>query len=65
MVAGAADGLDPASVSVLLTETAASPIDRAPAARASRTWLAESALALAAVLGAGALALGRRRKDDA
>ncbi len=64
IVAGAADGLDSASVAVLLTEAAASPIARAPAPRVSRTWLAASALALAAVLGAGALSLGRRRKDD-
>ncbi len=65
MVAGAADGLDPASVAVLVAETGAPPPPRAPAPRLSRTWLAGSALALAVALGVGAISLGRRRRDDA
>lgn len=64
MVAGAADGLDPASVAVLVAETGAPPPPRAPVPRTSRTWLAGSALALAVVLGAGAITLGRRRRDE-
>ena len=65
MVAGAADGLDPASVAVVVAEASASPPARVQAPRVSRTWLAGSALALAVVLGAGALSMGRRRKDGA
>jgi type III secretion protein J len=63
VVAGAAEGLDPASVSVLVTEAAPSPAPRVPEPRISRGWLAGSALALAAVLGAGAFSFGRRRTD--
>ncbi len=65
MVAGAADGLDPASVAVVVAETADPPPARVQASRFSRTWLAGSALAFAVILGAGALSLGRRRKDPA
>lgn len=65
MVAGAADGLDPASVAVLVADAAAPPPVRAPASRISRSWLAGAALALAAALGAAALGLGRRRRDGA
>ena len=63
MVAGAAEGLDPASVSLLVSEAAAPPGPRAAEPRVSRGWLAGSMLAFAVVLGAGALALGRRRTD--
>ena len=65
MVAGAADGLDPASVAVLVADAAASPPVRAPPSRIPRSWLAGAALALAVGLGAGALSLGRRRRDGA
>ena len=65
MVAGAADGLDPVSVAVLVADAAASPPVRAPPSRIPRSWLGGAALALAAVLGAGALSLGRRRRDEA
>jgi type III secretion protein J len=65
MVAGAADGLDPASVAVVVAETAPSPPARVHAPGNSRTWLAGSALVLAVVLGAGALSMGRRRRDGA
>jgi len=61
MVAGAAEGLDPASVSVLVSEAAPSPAPRIEEPRISRGWLAGSALALAVLLGAGALTFGRRR----
>jgi len=61
MVAGAAEGLDPASVSVLVSEAAPSPAPRIQEPRISRAWLAGSALALAVLLGAGALTFGRRR----
>ena len=64
MVAGAADGLDPASVAVLVVETGALPPARSPAPRVSRTWVAGSALALAVALGAGAISLGRRRREE-
>jgi hypothetical protein len=65
MVAGAAEGLDPASVSVLVSEAAPSPGPRIPEPRIARGWLAGVALALAVLLGAGALAFGRRRMDGA
>jgi type III secretion protein J len=63
LVAGAAEGLDPASVSVLLSEAAPSPAPRTAEPRISRGWLAGSMLAFAAVLGAFAVVLGRRRTD--
>jgi hypothetical protein len=63
MVAGAAEGLDPASVSVLVSEAAPSPAPRVAEPRISRGWVAGSMLAFAAVLGAFALVLGRRRTD--
>lgn len=65
VVAGAADGLDPSSVAILLVEAPAAPASRPPAATARRTWVAAGALALAALLGAGALLFGRRRRDAA
>jgi type III secretory pathway lipoprotein EscJ len=65
MVAGAADGLEPASVAVVVAEASASPPARVQAPRISRTWLAGSALALAVVLGAIALSTGRRRREGA
>jgi type III secretion protein J len=65
MVAGAADGLEPASVAVVVAEASASPPARVQVPRISRTWLAGSALALAVVLGAIALSMGRRRRDGA
>jgi type III secretion protein J len=64
LVAGAADGLDPASVAVLVAEAAASPPARPSGVPVSRAWLAGSGLALAVVLGAGALSLGRRKPDS-
>jgi type III secretion protein J len=63
LIAGAAEGLDPASVSVLVSEVASPPSPRAPEPKIPRGWLAGSALALAVFLGAGALTLGRRRTD--
>jgi type III secretion protein J len=63
VVAGAADGLEPAAVAVVVAESAPPPT-RLPDRAGSRTWLAGSALALAVGLGAGALALGRRRMDS-
>jgi hypothetical protein len=65
MVAGAAEGLDPASVSVLVSEAAPSPAPRTQEPRIARGWLTGSALALAVLLGAGALAFGRRRAEGA
>jgi type III secretion protein J len=62
LVAGAAEGLDPSSVAVVLAESSpppARPSDRT----AGRPWMAGSALALALLLGAGAVTLGRRRPD--
>ena len=63
IVAGAAEGLEPSSVAVVVTESAP-PAPRPPDRPASRSWLAGSALALAVVLGAGALWLGRKRMDS-
>ncbi len=63
MVAGAADGLDPASVAVLVTDAAPPVPPRAAEPRFSRALVAGSALAVAVVLGAGALSFGRRRTD--
>lgn len=60
MVAGAADGLDPASVSILVAEAPAAP-SRADGPRPARRWLAAAGIATALALGAGALVLGRRR----
>jgi type III secretion protein J len=60
LVAGAADGLDPASVAVVLTEGPPPP-SRAAARSRSRGWLAGAALALALALAGGAVAVGRRR----
>jgi type III secretion protein J len=65
LVAGAAEGLEPASVSVLVSEAAPPPARRAAEPRISRGWLAGSMLAIAVALGAGALGLGRRRTDGA
>jgi type III secretion protein J len=63
IVAGAAEGLEPAAVAIVVAESVPPP-SRPPERAPSRSWLAGSALALALVLGAGALALGRRRPDD-
>jgi type III secretion protein J len=63
LVAGAADGLEPSSVAVLVAEAAMASPTRAHGVPASRAWLAGSGLALAVVLGAGALSLGRRKPD--
>jgi type III secretion protein J len=62
IVAGAAEGLEPGAVALVVAESAAPPAG--PAERpVSRPWLAGSAMALAVILGAGALSLGRRRTD--
>ena len=65
VVAGAADGLDPSSVAILLVEAPPLPATRLPPSRVPRTWLAGGALALAVLLGAGGLVLGRRRGEPA
>lgn len=65
VVAGAADGLDPSSVAILLVEAPALAATRPPPSRIPRTWLAGGALALAVLLGAGGLVLGRRRGEAA
>ena len=60
VVSGAAEDLDPASVSVLVAEALPgtdSPIAGSPR---PRTWLAGSALALSVVLGSGAVVAFRR-----
>jgi type III secretion protein J len=62
IVAGAADGLDPAGVAVLLA-AASPPPPAPPAGRAPRAWLAASGLLLAVALGAGALRFGHRRGE--
>ena len=65
IVAGAAEGLEPAAVAIVIAESAPPPAPAPALERAvSRSWLAGSALALALVLGAGALRLGRKRPDD-
>jgi type III secretion protein J len=64
VVAGAADGLDPASVAILLVDAPAAPASRLPATRIPRAWLAGGALVLALFLGTGALLLGRRRGEE-
>lgn len=62
IVAGAAEGLEPSSVAVVIAESVASP--PLPEDRpSSRSWMAGVALALAATLGAGAVVLGRMRPD--
>jgi type III secretion protein J len=63
IVAGAAEGLEPGAVALVVAESAAPPV-RPPERTVSRPWLAGSAMALAVILGAGALSLGRRRSDD-
>jgi type III secretion protein J len=63
IVAGAAEGLEPGAVALVVAESAAPPAGP-PERPVSRPWLAGSAMALAVVLGAGALSLGRRRPDD-
>jgi len=63
IVAGAAEGLEPPAVAIVIAESAPPPA-RPPERAVSRSWLAGSALALAVVLGAGALSLGRKRPDD-
>ena len=63
LVAGAVDGLDPGSVAVLVADAATSPLPRPSGVTSSRAWLAGTGLALAVILGAGALSLGRRRPD--
>jgi type III secretion protein J len=63
IVAGAAEGLEPAAVAIVVAESAPPPA-RLPERAVSRSWLAGSALALAVLLGAGALSLGRKRPDD-
>lgn len=63
IVAGAAEGLEPGAVAIVVAESAPPPA-RPPERAASRSWLAGSALAFAVLLGAGALFLGRRRPDD-
>ncbi|HET8732692.1 MAG TPA: secretion protein [Anaeromyxobacteraceae bacterium] len=60
MVAGAADGLDPASVSVMVAEAPALAPRPGPG-RGARAWLAASGIAVAAALGVGAVVLGRRK----
>jgi type III secretion protein J len=62
IVAGAAEGLEPAAVAIVVAESAPPPA-RPPERAASRSWLAGSALAFAVLLGAGALLLERRRPD--
>ena len=62
IVAGAAEGLEPAAVAIVIAESAPPPA-RLPERASSRSWLAGLALALALVLGAGALTLGRKRPD--
>jgi type III secretion protein J len=62
MVAGAADGLDPASVSVLVAE-APGPAATAARPRSVRAWVAGIGLALAVALGAGAISLGRKKEE--
>jgi type III secretion protein J len=62
LVSGAAEGLEPAAVAVVISESAPPP-PRPPERLASRTWLAGSALALAVIFGAGALTMGRRKAD--
>ncbi len=62
LVAGAAEGLDPASVSVVLAEAAATPAAGPSPARSSRLLLGLAALATAAGLALAAVALrGRLR----
>lgn len=63
LVSGAAEGLEPGGVAVVVAE-AAPPPPLPPGRPVSRAWLAGSALALAVILGASALTLGRRRADD-
>ena len=65
VVAGAADGLDPSSVAILLVEAPDLPAIPLPPSRIPRTWLAGGALVLAVLLGAGGLLLGRRRGEAA
>lgn len=65
VVAGAADGLDPSSVAILLVDAPALPATRSSRSKVPRTWLAGGALALAGLLGAGGLLLGRRRGEAA
>ena len=63
-LAGAADGLEPAGVAVLVTEAPPPPV-RTPGPRLPRAWLAAGALLLAASLGAGGILLGRREAGEA
>ena len=60
VVSGAAEDLDPASVSVLVAEAHAGPESPAAGSAGPRRWLAGSALALSVVLGAGAVLAWRR-----
>ncbi len=60
LVAGAADGLEPAAVAGV--GTPASPAPPRPSSRATRGWAAGAAFALALALGTGAVVLGRRRR---
>ncbi len=60
LVAGAAEGLDPASVSVVLAETAPAPAPAPPPGRPSRLLLALAAAAAAAGVALAAAALWAR-----
>lgn len=65
VVAGAAEDLDPASVSVLVAEAHPGPAPAAAGSGRSRSWLAGSALLLSIVLGAGAAVAWRRGGREA
>lgn len=60
VISGAAEDLDPASVSVLVAEALPAPDPPSAGSARARTWLAGSALALSVVLGAGAVVAWRR-----
>jgi type III secretion protein J len=64
VVSGAAEDLDPGSVSVLVAEAHPAPGPTSAGSARTRTWLAGSALALSIVLGAGAFAAWRRGGGD-
>ena len=61
MVAGAADGLEPMSVALLVSEAETAPPTGARDGHRRRAALALAALLLATLLGAVAVAVGRRR----